>query len=134
MERFPVGTAHDAIISDRKVHCPERILMILFICRFLLEHRELHVLFHTVLFAEDIVVIRAVTGIRDRILWIEAINVLKVLHQRYKAVHVRTLLVHIDYRDVFIRNADLDVIGRKELVIPHVVCFHPHESGVKVRF
>ena len=117
MERLPVGTTHDAISYNWKVHCAERILMILFICRFLFEHRELHVLFHTILFTEDIVVIRTIAGIRHRILWIEAINVLKALHERYKAVHVRTVLVHIDYCYVFISNTDLDIVCREQLII-----------------
>ena len=117
VERLPIWTAHDAIFPDWEIHCPELILMILFICRFLFEHRELHVLFHTILFTEDIVVIRTIAGIRHRILWIEAINVLKALHERYKAVHVSTVLVHIDYCYVFISNTDLDIVCREQLII-----------------
>ena len=48
MKRFSVWAAHDSIFSDREVDCAEWILMIFLICCFLLEHRKLHVFFHSV--------------------------------------------------------------------------------------
>jgi len=133
MERLPIWTPHEAILPDREIHCPEWILIILFIYCFHFEHRELHVLLHTILFTEDIVVIRTIAGIRYTILWIEAINVLKALHERYKAVHVRTILVLIDYYNVFISNTDLDIICWEQLIISHIVRLVSYPSRIVPR-
>ena len=61
-------------------------------------------------------------------------DLMEFFHEGDKAVHVRAVLVNIYDSDIFIRDTDLDVIGRKELVIPHVVLLHPHESGIMIRF
>ena len=88
MKGLPVRTSHDSVCPDRKVHCPERIFMVLLIGRFLLEHGELHVLFHTILFTEDVIVIGTVSGICDRVLRIKTVCIPELIHKRNKAVHI----------------------------------------------
>ena len=127
MKRLTIRAAHDSVLTDLEIDSTERILMILLIRRFLLEHRELHIFLHAVLLTEDVVVIGSVTGICNRILRVETIDVPKSIHQRNKAVHVCTILVYVNNCYIFICNSDLDVVCRKQLVISHVVCFNPHE-------
>lgn len=43
MEIFSIQATHDSIFSYRKIYCTQWILMILPVCRFFLEHRELHI-------------------------------------------------------------------------------------------
>ena len=123
MERLTIRAAHDSVLTDLEIDSTERILMILLIRRFLLEHRELHIFLHAVLLTEDVVVIGSVTGICNRILRVETIDVPKSIHQRNKAVHVCTILVYVNNCYIFICNSDLDVVCRKQLVISHVVSF-----------
>lgn len=83
-----VRTSHDSVCPDREVDYTKRILMVLSVGCFLLEHGELHVLLHTVLFTEDVIVVRTVPGICDRVLRIKSVDIPELIHERNKAVHI----------------------------------------------
>ena len=38
-------------------------------------------------------------------------------------------MIYINDCDIFVGDANLNIIGRKKLIIPHVVRFDPHKSG-----
>ena len=80
MELLSVWTAHDSVISDWKVYRTERIFTILPVCRLLFKHCELHVFFDAILFAEDVVVVGSIAGIRNRILRIKTIDIPELIH------------------------------------------------------
>ena len=82
-----------------------------------------------ILFTENIVIIRAVTGIRYRIFGVESINIMELIHEGDETVHIWTVLVHINNRYILIRHTDLDIIRREQLVISHIVLFDSHESS-----
>ena len=88
MKGLSVRTSHDSVCPDREVNCPKRILMVFPVSCFLLEHGELHVFFHTVLFTKDVVVVRTVSGICDRVLRIKAVDIPELIYKRNKAVHI----------------------------------------------
>ena len=88
MKGLSVRTSHDSVCPDREVNGPKRILMVFPVCCLLLEHGELHVFFHTVLFTKDVVVVRTVSGICDRVLRIKAVDIPELIHKRNKAVHI----------------------------------------------
>ena len=134
MKGLSVRTSHDSVCPDREVNGPKRILMVFPVSCFLLEHGELHVFFHTVLFTKDVVVVRTVSGICGRVLRIKAVDIPELIHKRNKAVHIWPVLVHIDHSDIFVSNTNLNIIRGKQLIIPHVVGFDPHESGRMVCF
>ena len=134
MKGLPIRTPHDTVWPDREVNRPERILTILPVRCFLLEHGELHVLFHTVLFTEDVVVIGTISGICYRVLRIKTVGITEPVHERNKAIHIGPVLVYIDHGNIFVGNTDLYIICGKQLVIPHVVGFDPHESGGMICF
>ena len=58
-----------------------------------------------------VIVVGAITGICNRIFRIEAIDLFELVHQRHKAVHVASVLIHLYYCYIFIRDTDLDIIG-----------------------
>ena len=88
MKGLSVRTSHDSVCPDREVNGPKQILMVFPVGCFLLEHSELHVLFHTVLFTEDVIILRAVSGICDRVLRIKTVDIPELIHERNKAVHI----------------------------------------------
>ena len=88
MKGFSIRAPHNAIFTDRKVDCPEGVCMIFLIRCFLLEHWELHILFHSILFTKNVIVVRTITGICNWIFRIESVDIFEFFHQRYKAVHV----------------------------------------------
>ena len=51
-----------------------------------------------ILFTENIVIIRAVTGICYRIFGVESINIMELIHEGDEKVHIWTVLVHINNR------------------------------------
>ncbi len=59
-------------------------------CRwfFFLKHWEFHIFFQSILFTENIVIIRAVTGIRYRIFGVESINIMELIHEGDETVHI----------------------------------------------
>lgn len=68
MKFFSVWTYQISRSIPFKVYCPIWILVILFIGCFFFEHGEFHVFFHPVFFAIKIVIIGAVSCIRN---WIQ---------------------------------------------------------------
>ena len=82
----------------------------------------------------QVIVEGTIASVRDRILGIETIYFMELFHQWHKAVHVRAMLHYIYHRNVFIRYTDLDIVSRQQLVISHIILFHPHECGIMVCF
>ncbi len=56
-EFLSVRTDQISVLVGFEIHCPEWIVVVLFVCRLFLIHRELHVFFHSVLLAEQIIVV-----------------------------------------------------------------------------
>ena len=69
-------------------------------------------------FAVQVVVVRAVTGVRYGILRIEAVQIMKLLHQRHEAIHIGAVVVDVCHGDILIRHADLYVVCRQQLLAP----------------
>ena len=57
---------------------------------------------------------------------------MKFLHQRNETVHIRTILHNIRHYNVFICNPKLDIVGWKQLVVAHIILFHPHKRGIMI--
>ena len=57
---------------------------------------------------------------------------MELFHQRDKAVHIGTVLHHICYGNVLVCHSDLNVVCWKELVISHIVLFHPHKGCIMI--
>ena len=53
---------------------------------------------------------------------------MKLLHQRHKTICVAPVVIDVYYRDIFIRDADLYIVGGQKLVVPHIVPLHPHKG------
>ena len=68
-------------------------------------------------FAIQVVVVRAVTGVRYGILRIEAVQASELLHQRHEAIHIGAVMVDVHHGDILIRHADLYVVCRQQLVV-----------------
>jgi len=133
MESLSVRAPHFSIPVDLEINCPEWVFMIVSVGSFFLKHWEFHIFFQPILFTENIVIIRAVTGIRYRIFGVESINIMELIHEGDETVHIWTVLVHINNRYILIRHTDLDIIRREQLVISHIVLFDSHESSGMIR-
>ena len=133
MESLSVRAPHFSISVDLEINCPEWVFMIVSVGGFFLKHWEFHIFFQPILFTENIVIIRAVTGIRYRIFGVESINIMELIHEGDETVHIWTVLVHINNRYILIRHTDLDIIRREQLVISHIVLFDSHESSGMIR-
>ena len=75
-----------------------------------------------ILFTENIVIIRAVTGICYRIFGVEAINIMELIHEGMKSPYLNGIGSH-QQPLLLIRHTDLDIIRREQLVISHIVLF-----------
>ena len=53
---------------------------------------------------------------------------MKLLHQRNEAVHIGTVLIDVGYSNIFVRDPELHIVGRKELIVSHIVGLDPHEG------
>ena len=73
---------------DREIYRSVWIIAIFLVLAFFFIHGKLHEFFHAVFFAVEIIIIAAVTRVRDRIFGILTIKTLKSLHQRLKTVHI----------------------------------------------
>ena len=85
---FPVWTTHDSVFTNWKIYRSEWIFTILPVSSLFLEHGEFHILFHSMLFTKDVIVVRTISGICHWILRIKAICSIKLVHQRNKTIHV----------------------------------------------
>lgn len=64
------------------------IVAIFLVLAFFFIHGKFHEFFHAVFFAVEIIIIAAVTCVRDRIFRILTIKTSKSLNQRLKTVHI----------------------------------------------
>ena len=126
---FPVWTTHNSVFTNWKIYRSEWIFTILPVSSLFLEHGEFHILFHSMLFTKDVIVVRTISGICHWILRIKAICSIKLVHQRNKTIHVWAILIYINNSNVFIRNTNLHIVSWKQLVISHIVRLDPHKSG-----
>ncbi len=69
---FSIRAPHNSIFVNQKVDCSERVFLIFPIRCFLLEHWELHILFHSILLTKNVIVVGTVAGICNRIFRIES--------------------------------------------------------------
>ena len=88
MKSLSVRAPHFSISVDLEINCPEWVFMIVFVSGFFLKHWEFHIFFQPILFTENIVIIRAVTGIRYRIFGVESINIMELIHEGDETVHI----------------------------------------------
>lgn len=95
---------------------------------FLLEHWEFHILFHSILFTKNVIVVGTIAGICNRIFRIESIEVFELVHQRHKAAHIAAVLIHLYDGYIFLCGTHLDIIGRKQLVISHIIGLDTHKG------
>ena len=132
VEFFVIRANQVAIFVCLEIDCAERIISVFFVGGFLLVHGEFHVLLHPMLLAVEIIVEGTVPGVRNRVFGIETELTVKFLHERNKAVHIRTVLHGFHDNDVLVCHANLDIVSWKKLVVPHIILLHPHESGIRI--
>lgn len=80
---LPVGTDQLTFFSSLEIHSTEGIFSVSSVPDGLVVHGKFHVLLHAVLFAIQIIVERAVTCIRNRILWINAIYCIELCSELF---------------------------------------------------
>ena len=88
MEFLTVRADWQTTFIDREIYRSVWIIAIFFVLAFFFIHGKLHEFFHAVFFAVEIIIVAAVTRVRDRIFGILTIKTLKSLHQRLKTVHI----------------------------------------------
>ena len=86
------------------------------------------------LLTEQVVIEGAISCIRYRISLVYTVLLIELFHQGDKTVHIGTVLHDICYGNVLVRHSDLNVVCRKELVISHIVLFHPHKGCIMIGF
>ena len=62
------------------------------------------------LLAEQIIVVRAIACICHRIFGIEAMKLMKLLHEWNEAIHIRPILEYICNDYVFVSHANLNIV------------------------
>ena len=88
MEFLSVRADWQTTFIDREIYRSVWIIAIFLVLAFFFIHGKLHEFFHAVFFAVEIIIVAAVTCVRDRIFGILTIKTLKSLHQRLKTVHI----------------------------------------------
>ena len=88
MEFLSVRADWQTAFIDREIYRSVWIIAIFLVLAFFFIHGKLHEFFHAVFFAVEIIIIAAVTCVRDRIFGILTIKTLKSLYQRLKTVHI----------------------------------------------
>ena len=134
MECFIVRTSHDTLLINSEVNCTKWIFMIFLILSFLFKHWKFHILFNSVLFTENIIVVWAISSICHRIFGIESISLFEVLHQRNETIHIRTIMVHVNNCNIFICYTNLYIICWQKLIIAHVIRFDTHKGSWVICF
>ena len=88
MEFLSVRADWQTAFIDREIYRSVWIIAIFLVLAFFFIHGKLHEFFHAVFFAVEIIIVAAVTCVRDRIFGILTIKTLKSLYQRLKTVHI----------------------------------------------
>ena len=88
MEFLTVRADWQTTFIDREIYRSVWIIAIFLVLAFFFIHGKLHEFFHAVFFAVEIIIVAAVTCVRDRIFGILTIKTLKSLYQRLKTVHI----------------------------------------------
>ena len=88
MEFLSVRADWQTTFIDREIYRSVWIIAIFLVLAFFFIHGKLHEFFHAMFFAVEIIIIAAVTCVRDRIFGILTIKTLKSIHQRLKTVHI----------------------------------------------
>ena len=88
MEFLSVRADWQTTFIDREIYRSVWIIAIFLVLAFFFIHGKLHEFFHAVFFAVEIIIIAAITCVRDRIFGILTIKTLKSLYQRLKTVHI----------------------------------------------
>ena len=88
MEFLSVRADWQTAFIDREIYRSVWIIAIFLVLAFFFIHGKLHEFFHAVFFAVEIIIVAAVTRVRDRIFGILTIKTLKSLYQRLKTVHI----------------------------------------------
>ena len=110
MEFFSVRADWQTTFIDREIYRSVWIIAIFLVLAFFFIHGKLYEFFHAVFFAVEIIIIAAVTCVRDRIFGILTIKTLKSLHKRLKTVHIWRVLIHVKRRNKAIANRALNVM------------------------
>ena len=82
--------------------------------------------------AVQIVVEVPITCVCHRIPGIKCIFFMKSLHKRLKTVGICHVLKNIIHHNISVTDSHLDIVGRQQLVVTHIVLLYPHKGRVVV--
>ena len=86
------------------------------------------------LFQIQIIADAFVSGICHNVTVASALHPLDVIQKRNERTGIGAVGKSSDTGNIFTVDRKLDIVGRFQLAIPHVVFFHPHECSVLVGF
>ena len=105
-----------------------------FLCLLFFVRDRLNKAVLTVLFQIQIVADAFVSGICHNVTVASALHPLDMVQERNERTGIRAVGKGGNTGNVFAVDRKLDIVGRFQLAVPHMVFFHPHECSVLVGF